>query len=153
MHPSKHPISVKTINQSYCWVLPQTFPKNNLPRAIFYGKRCFIAKRGKHVFAEMGNSTRPTNPINDMNGTLPHIYGQKLSTTSSLLKANIYEGILKELKNWKSPKLIFDFSISFSGDFLTGAGFSLMWPSCPGVWHLQKKTDHQTKAESIVMIF
>ena len=24
----------------------------------------------------MGNSSRPTNPINDMNGTLPHIYGE-----------------------------------------------------------------------------
>ena len=70
---SKHPISVETINQNYCWVpSPKTFPKNNLPRAIFYGKRCFIAKRGKHVFAEMGNSTRPTNPINDMNGTIAH---------------------------------------------------------------------------------
>ena len=122
--PSKHPISVKTINQSYCWVLPQTFPKNNLPRAIFYGRRCFIAKRGKHVFAEMGNSTRPTNPINDMNGTLAHIYGQNYHQHHHCWKPTIRNSDrMYRLTECKSLKiglkllyLIFDCEISCSAE-------------------------------------
>ena len=70
----------------------------------------------------MGNSTRPSNPINDMNGTLPHIkyeenYQQHYQCRSSTLMMifNILDGtVILQLDNsYKTLNVIKAFMLSF----------------------------------------